>query len=108
MQQLDNASNILDILFKLVPFYIAYTLCIIPDSIFIATGHSHLNAINSMIINFAYYGIWFILYKNDVISFDITKIILMFGYGMVVHLVVSLIEQYIYDHKYDKELVKIE
>ena len=108
VQQLDNASNILDILFKLVPFYIAYTLCIIPDSIFIATGHSHLNAINSMIINFAYYGIWFILYKNVIISFDMNKIILMFGYGMVVHLVVSLIEQYIYDHKYDKELVKIE
>ncbi len=108
VQQLDNASNILDILFKLVPFYIAYTLCIIPDSIFIGTGHSHLNAINSMIINFAYYGIWFILYKNVIISFDITKIILMFGFGMVVHLVVSLIEQYIYDHKYDKELVKIE
>ena len=61
-----------------------------------------------MIINFGYYGIWFILYKNAIISFDMDKIILMFGYGMVVHLVISLIEQYIFDRKYDKELLKVE
>lgn len=97
VQQLENASDILDILFKLVPFYVAYTMCIIPDSIFIGSGYSYLNAINSVIINFGYYGILFLLYKNDLIIFNMDKIIMMFGFGMVVHLVISLIEQYIYD-----------
>ena len=102
IQKLENASEIITILYKLVPFYIAYTLCIIPDSIFIGHGKTIYNAINSILVNFIYYGIWFILFRKEVIIFDMNKIIMMFGFGMVFHLIISWIEQYIFDHKYSK------
>ena len=102
IQKLENASEIITILYKLVPFYIAYTLCIIPDSIFIGHGKTIYNAINSILVNFIYYGIWFILFRKEVIIFDMNKIIMMFGFGMVFHLLISWIEQYIFDHKYSK------
>lgn len=46
-----------------------------------------------MIINLGYYGIFFILYLTKVITFTMDVIILMFGFGMVVHLIVSIIEE---------------
>ena len=51
------------------------------------------NAVNSLIINLGYYGIFFILYLTKVITFTMDVIILMFGFGMVVHLIVSIIEE---------------
>lgn len=102
-EQLENAGHIFNILLKLTPFYIAYTLCMIPDSIFIGKGKTYLNAINSVLVNFVYYGIWFILYKTNIITFTINTIIYMFGFGMVFHMVISWIEQLWYDKKFIKE-----
>ena len=99
VEKLDNANRIFEILLLLVPFYIAYTLCVIPDSIFIGTGKTYLNAINSVLVNFVYYGIWFILYKSNCIEFTMNTIIMMFGFGMVFHLIISCIEQIYYDKK---------
>lgn len=99
-EQLENADYIFTILLKLVPFYIAYTLCVIPDSIFIGKGKTYLNAINSVLVNFVYYGIWFVLYKTNTIIFTIDMIIYMFGFGMVFHMFISWIEQLWYDRKF--------
>lgn len=96
-EKLENADHIFSILLKLVPFYVAYTLCMIPDSIFIGKGKTYLNAINSVLVNFVYYGIWFILYKTNSITFSINMIIYMFGFGMVFHMIISFIEQWWYD-----------
>ena len=98
-EKLENADRIFSILLKLVPFYVAYTLCMIPDSIFIGKGKTYLNAINSVLVNFVYYGIWFILYKTNSITFSIDIIICMFGFGMVFHMIISFIEQWWYDRK---------
>lgn len=98
-EKLENAEHIFEILLKLVPFYIAYTLCLIPDSIFIGKGRTYLNAINSVLVNFVYYGIWFALYKMNSITFTIDTIILMFGFGMVLHMIISFIEQRWYDKR---------
>lgn len=98
-ERLENADHIFKILLKLVPFYIAYTLCIIPDSIFIGKGKTYLNVINSVLVNFVYYGVWFILYKTNSITFSIDTIIYMFGCGMVFHMIISFIEQWWYDRK---------
>lgn len=92
-ENLSNANQIFLITIKLSPFYIAYAGCAIIDNIFIGLGKTLYNAINSLIINFVYYGGFYILYKTGVISFNMDIIILMFGFGMVVHLVVSLIEE---------------
>lgn len=99
IERLENADYIFSILLKLVPFYVAYTLCIIPDSIFVGEGKTHLNAINSVLVNFVYYGLWFLLYKTNVIVFELDTIIYMFGCGMVFHLLVSLVELCLYDKK---------
>lgn len=81
---------------KLAPFYIAYTLCIIPDSIFIGYGKTYYNAINSILVNFVYYGIWFVLYMTKAITFSMDAIILMFGFGMVFHEAISIVEERIF------------
>lgn len=99
-EQLENADRIFSILLRLVPFYIAYTLCMIPDSMFIGKGKTYLNAINSVLVNFVYYGIWFILYKTGTITFDMNVIIYMFGFGMVFHMFISFGEQWWYDKKF--------
>lgn len=94
IEQLDNYQDIFSIIIKLWPFYIAYALCIIPDSIFIAKGKTYYNAINSILVNFVYYGIWFILYITNSIQFDMLTIIMMFGFGMVFHLIISMVEMW--------------
>ncbi|MDE7373047.1 MAG: hypothetical protein K2N18_03185, partial [Clostridia bacterium] len=92
-ENLQNASEIFSITIKLAPFFIAYAGCAIIDNIFIGLGKTLYNAINSLIINLVYYGIFYILYKTGVLTFSMNVIILMFGFGMVVHLAISLIEE---------------
>ncbi len=103
-EKLQNADHIFSILLKLAPFYVAYALCVIPDSIFIGKGKTYLNAINSVLVNFIYYGIWFILYKTNSITFSIDIIIYMFGFGMVFHMIVSFIEQWWYDRNIHRNI----
>lgn len=92
-QHLENADEIFSIVIKLAPFYIAYTGCAILDSIFIGLGKTGYNAVNSLIINLGYYGIFYVLCRTNAITFDMNKIILMFGFGMVVHYAISLIQE---------------
>lgn len=96
IENISNSKTIFDIIIRLVPFYIAYGLCIIPDSIFIGEGQTYLNMINSIIVNFIYYGIWFFMFINKKINFNLTIIILMFGFGMVVHMFISYMEFILY------------
>lgn len=92
-QKLANADAIFSITIKLAPFYLAYAGCAIIDNIFIGLGKTKYNAINSLIINLGYYGIFYALYWMKAITFDMDTIILMFGFGMVAHLVISLIQE---------------
>lgn len=99
VERIDNYQDIFSIIIKLWPFYIAYSLCIIPDSIFIGKGKTQYNVINSILVNFLYYGIWFILYITNSIQFNMLTIILMFGFGMVFHLIISVVELWVFDKK---------
>jgi Na+-driven multidrug efflux pump len=92
-QNLGNAEEIFAIVIKLAPFYIAYAGCAIIDNIFIGLGRTEYNAVNSLIINLGYYGVFYVLYLTNAIAFDMNTIILMFGFGMVVHYVISLIQE---------------
>lgn len=96
---LSNSNDVFAITLKLMPFYIAYAGCAIIDNIFIGLGKTAYNAVNSLIINIVYYGIFYILYLTDTINFNMNTIILMFGFGMVFHLFVSLIEEKIFKIK---------
>lgn len=90
-ENLPNASEIFTVVIKLTPFYIAYIGCAIIDNIFIGLGKTIYNAINSLLINIVYYGIFFILYLTNTITFTMDTIIVMFGLGMVVHFAISLL-----------------
>lgn len=96
---LQNSEEIFAIVLKLAPFYVAYIGCAIIDNIFIGVGKTYYNAINSIIINFGYYGIFYALYLTKAIVFDMNAIILMFGFGMVVHFIISLIEEKVFLRK---------
>ncbi len=100
-ENLQNEREIFLITIKLAPFYIAYAGSAIIDNIFIGLGKTIYNAINSLIINLVYYGIFYILYVTGVITFTTDIIILMFGFGMVVHLAVSLIEEKLFLRKFE-------
>ena len=100
-ENLQNANEIFSITIKLTPFFIAYAGCAIIDNIFIGLGKTVYNAINSLIINLVYYGIFFILYLTKAITFSMDIIILMFGFGMVVHLAISIIEEKLFLHRFE-------
>lgn len=92
-ENLSNANEIFLITIKLAPFYIAYIGSIIIDSMFIGLGKTFYNTINSLIINFVYYGVFYILYLTNTLTFTLDVIILMFGFGNVAHWIVSLVEE---------------
>ncbi len=105
IESLENSSRIFEIVIKVLIFYVGYAISLIPDSIFIGLGKTKYNAINSIIINIVYYGIWFILYKTNILIMTMDAIILMFGLGMAIHMVISLIEEKIFLRK---ELSRLE
>lgn len=90
---LANAHEIFLITVKLVPFYIAYIGSVIIDSIFVGLGKTVYNTVNSLIINFVYYGVFYVLYLTGTLTFTMNVIIVMFGGGMVVHWFVSGVEE---------------
>lgn len=94
-ERLVNHQQIFSITLKLFPFYFAYAFSTIPDSIFTGLGKTKYNAVNSLLVNFIYYGSFFILYKTNIITMTMDTIILMFGFGMVFHLLISIIEEHI-------------
>ena len=102
-EKLDNAQEIFIITIKLAPFYIAYAVCSIIDNIFVGLGKTKYNAINSLIINLIYYGVFYLFYKLNIIVMTMNTIILMFGFGMVVHMIVSIIEEKLF---LKRELIK--
>lgn len=105
-ENITNAHEVFLITIKLAPFYIAYAGCAIIDNIFIGLGKTIYNTINSLIINLIYYGTFYILYLLNIITFSMDTIILMFGFGMVIHLLVSIIEEKIYAHNLKSNVIK--
>ena len=99
VQNLKNAHEIFAITLKLIPFYAAYAGCAVIDNIFVGFGNTGYTVVNSLIINLGYYGVFYVLNRKNVINFDMNTIILMFGFGMVTHLAVSLIEERLFFRK---------
>ncbi len=96
VEGISNPEKIFEIVIKNLGFYIAYALSQIPDAIFVGMGKTKYNAINSLICNIIYYGLWFILWKTGTVVMSMDMIIIMFGVGNIVHWCVSLIEEKIF------------
>ena len=93
-----DANIILNILYPLTPFYIAYIISSFIDGWFISKGKTIYNTINSFLVNIVYYGIAFILFCKGLFELNIMFVILLFGFGNVVHMSISIL-LYIIEHK---------
>lgn len=104
VEHLHNADEIFAIAIKLVPFYIAYAAGAVIDNIFVGLGKTIYTTINSLIINVGYYGVFYILTLAHTIPFDMNTVILMFGFGMVLHFVISFAEEKIFQRKHPADV----
>ena len=91
-----DPNRIFEIVFKSLGFYVAYAYSQIIDAIFIGIGKTKYNVINSLLCNIIYYGLWFILYKTNVVIMTMDMIIIMFGCGNIFHWVISISEEKIF------------
>lgn len=105
VEGLDNPERIFEIVLKNLGFYVAYAFSQIPDAIFVGMGKTKYNAINSVLCNIVYYGVWFIFYQTGVITMTMDMIIIMFGCGNIFHWIVSLVEEKVF---LKNELKKLE
>ena len=86
-----NGKEIVRIVYPLIPFYVTYLISAVIDGWFVSKGKTLYNAINSVIVNIGYYGIVYMLFKHGVFTMNMNFIVMMFGFGMVVHMIGSII-----------------
>lgn len=86
-----NVKAILNILYILVPYYIGYVIAAMIDAWFVSKGKTVYLLINSVFVNIVYYGIMYALFKIDMFTLNIYFVIHLFGVGMAVHLLISIV-----------------
>ena len=96
VEGIDNYSRIFEIVIKNLGSYVFFALSQIPDAIFVGMGKTKYNAINSLICNIVYYGVWFALYQAEVVIMNMDMIIIMFGVGNIAHWLISIVEEKIF------------
>ena len=95
----NNFNESLIIITKLLPFYIFYVCSMVISSYFIGIGKTYMSTISSLLVNFIYYPIAVYLINNFVATKTVTSIIVLFGTGMIVTLMVNLILLKVYTTK---------
>ena len=90
-----NSNNILPIVMQNMPFYLTYIVSAFIDAWFISKGKTIYNMLISLIVNIVYYGIIYMLFNRNIFTMNMRFIIYMFGGGMVVHMVLSIIIYYV-------------
>lgn len=86
-----DSDRIMPIVMLNIPFYLTYIVSAFIDAWFISKGKTIYNMIISLIVNVVYYGIIYILFSRNVFMMNMHFIIYMFGGGMVVHMILSMI-----------------
>lgn len=99
-----TAAEVTGIVKIMFPFYICYMASACIDAWFISIGKTVYMFINSTIVNIVYYGVVYIIFKNNLINPDMKFIEVMFGAGMIVHLIISIILYIYHQRKYIKNL----
>lgn len=74
-----------------VPFYLTYIVSAFLDAWFVSKGNTKYTMYISLFVNIVYYGIVFILFKLNVFNVNMNFIIIMFGIGMIVHMILSIL-----------------
>lgn len=88
---IENFEAIKHILLILLPFYLAYNYTVLFDNILIGYGKTQYCFAISAIVNLIYYPIIYGLMLKGIFTPSITFICMMFGFGMVLHLVCSVV-----------------
>ena len=86
-----DSNGIMPIVMLNMPFYITYIVSAFLDAWFISKGKTIYNMIISLIVNVVYYGIIYILFSRNVFAMNMSFIIYMFGGGMLVHMILSIL-----------------
>ncbi len=86
-----NPSEIFTLIILLLGFYILFAYNNIIDSIFYGLGRTDLMLYQSLIVNICYYGAAFMLYLLDIYTPTLTSIALMFGIGIALDSIITLI-----------------
>lgn len=76
---------------NLIIFYLFYMISLVIDNIFIAQNKSKYLFYNSFIVNLIYYSIVYYLVKINFFIFSINFICYMFGIGMLIHMILSIL-----------------
>ena len=91
VMRIENYAAIKHILLILIPFYLAYGFTILFDNILIGYGKTQYCFVISAIVNLLYYPLVYGLMSRGVFTPNMTFICMMFGFGMVTHLVCSIL-----------------
>ena len=94
-----DSNKIMPIVMLSIPFYITYIVSAFIDAWFVSKGKTIYNMIISLIVNVVYYGILYILFSRNIFIMNMNFIIYMFGIGMMVHMLLSIIMYYIDVHR---------
>lgn len=78
------------IIILLLPFYVAYGYTVLFDSILIGYGKTYYGFAISGIVNLVYYPVVYGLLQRGWFRPDISFICQMFGWGMILHLICSI------------------
>lgn len=107
IMEINKDKDILNILYVLVPYYICYIVSAMIDAWFVSKGKTIYLFINSVIVNIVYYGIMYILFNVGIFTLNIYFIIHLFGLGMVLHMLISILlylnEIHINSHKHEQK-----
>lgn len=76
-------------------FYIVFIYNNICDSVFYGIGRTDYMLIQSLIVNIVYYGVAFILYINGIFVPTLLSISLLFGFGIVMDLIPTVVLYFI-------------
>ena len=95
-----DSDKILPIVMLNMPFYLTYIVASFIDSWFISKGKTVYNMFTSIFVNIVYYGIVYIMYKNNFFTMNMNFIIYMFGIGMIIHMILSIFFYYLNLKKY--------
>ena len=97
---INNEKEILHILYILVPYYICYAVAAMVDAWFVSRGKTIYLFMNSIVVNIVYYGIVYALFQIGTFNLNINFIIHLFGCGMVIHMLISMLLYFIETRKH--------
>ncbi len=82
---------VLNITYKLMPFYLAYGITAVIDSVFLSVGRTEYTFSIALIVNIVYYGSVYLFFNASMIDPSLDFIIMLFGFGMVIHMMFSVL-----------------